>query len=122
MVLADHDAIALIARIRQLEIRPPAEIPSRVRISPTRSLRQRHDRELLARGATKSEDEKARLATEKAKKAEQDKAAAAAKAAEDARIAAEKAKQFEEAKAAAAEQRRKDAEAAVAKAGREASR
>ncbi|MBR0829607.1 caspase family protein, partial [Bradyrhizobium manausense] len=59
---------------------------------------------------------KARLASERAKKAEQDKAAAAAKAAEDARLAAEKAKQVEEAKAAAAEQRRKDAEAAVAKA------
>ncbi|MGF7229710.1 MAG: caspase family protein, partial [Candidatus Saccharibacteria bacterium] len=53
---------------------------------------------------------------ERAKKVEQEKAAAAAKAAEDARIAAEKAKQIEETKAAAAEQRRKDAEAAVAKA------
>ncbi|MCS3727927.1 caspase family protein [Bradyrhizobium betae] len=63
-----------------------------------------------------AEDEKARLTAEKAKKAEQDKAAAAAKAAEDARIAAEKAKQIEEAKAAAAEQRRKEAEAAAAKA------
>ncbi|MDA9495561.1 caspase family protein [Bradyrhizobium sp. CCBAU 11361] len=63
-----------------------------------------------------AEEEKTRLASERAKKAEQDKAAAAAKAAEDARLAAEKAKQVEEAKAAAAEQRRKDAEAAVAKA------
>ncbi|MDA9487751.1 caspase family protein [Bradyrhizobium sp. CCBAU 11361] len=63
-----------------------------------------------------AEEEKTRLASERAKKAEQDKAAAAAKAAEDARLAAEKAKQIEEAKAAAAEQRRKDAEAAVAKA------
>jgi uncharacterized caspase-like protein len=63
-----------------------------------------------------AEEEKIRLAAERARKAEQDKAAAAAKAAEDARIAAEKAKQVEEAKAAAAEQRRKEAEAAVAKA------
>ncbi|MBR0828188.1 caspase family protein [Bradyrhizobium manausense] len=65
--------------------------------------------------ARQAEEEKARLASERAKKAEQDKAAAAAKAAEDARLAAEKAKQAEEAKAAAAEQRRKDAEAAAAK-------
>jgi len=57
-----------------------------------------------------------RLAVERAKKAEQDKAAAAAKAAEDVKAAAEKTKQIEETKAAAAEQRRKDAEAAVAKA------
>jgi hypothetical protein len=63
-----------------------------------------------------AEEEKSRLAAERAKKAEQDKAAAAAKAAEDARLAAEKTKQIEEAKAAAAEQRRKEAEAAVAKA------
>ncbi|WP_441234000.1 caspase family protein [Bradyrhizobium sp. 930_D9_N1_4] len=66
--------------------------------------------------AKQAEDEKARLATEHANKVEQDKAAAAARAAEDARLAAEKAKQAEEVKAAAAEQRRKDAEAAVAKA------
>ncbi|MBR0828185.1 caspase family protein [Bradyrhizobium manausense] len=66
--------------------------------------------------ARQAEDERTRLAAERAKKAEQDKAAAAARAAEDARLAAEKAKQAEEAKAAAAEQRRKDAEAAVAKA------
>jgi uncharacterized caspase-like protein len=66
--------------------------------------------------ARQAEDEKARLATERAKKAEQDKAAAAARAAEDAKLAAEKAKQAEEAKATAAEQRRKEAEAAVAKA------
>lgn len=66
--------------------------------------------------ARHAEEEKVRLASERAKKTEQDKAAAAAKAAEDARLAAEKAKQVEEAKAAAAEQRRKDAEAAVAKA------
>jgi hypothetical protein len=63
-----------------------------------------------------AEEEKSRLAAERAKKAEQDKAAAAAKAAEDARLAAEKTKQIEEAKASAAEQRRKEAEAAVAKA------
>ncbi|TFV43292.1 caspase family protein [Bradyrhizobium niftali] len=66
--------------------------------------------------ARQAEDEKARLTAERANKAEQEKAAAAAKAAENARLAAEKAKQIEEAKAAAAEQRRKDAEAAVAKA------
>jgi len=66
--------------------------------------------------ARQAEDEKARLATERAKKAEQDKAAAAARAAEDAKLAAEKAKQAEEAKATSAEQRRKEAEAAVAKA------
>ncbi|MBR0859659.1 caspase family protein, partial [Bradyrhizobium liaoningense] len=69
-----------------------------------------------AEKARQAEDEKARLIADRAKKAEQEKAAAAAKAAEDAKLAAEKAKQIEEAKAAAAEQRRKDAEAAVAKA------
>ncbi|MBR0973491.1 caspase family protein [Bradyrhizobium japonicum] len=66
--------------------------------------------------ARQAEDEKTRLAIDRAKKTEQEKAAAAAKAAEDARIAAEKIKQVEEAKAAAAEQRRKEAEAAAAKA------
>jgi uncharacterized caspase-like protein len=66
--------------------------------------------------ARQAEDEKTRLAADRANKAEQQKAAAAAKAAEDARVAAENAKRFEEAKTAAAEQRRKDAEAAVAKA------
>jgi uncharacterized caspase-like protein len=70
-------------------------------------------RSAAAEKARQAEDEKARLATERAKKVEQEKAAAAAKAAEDARIAAEKAKQIEETKAAAAEQRRKDAEAAA---------
>ncbi|MBR0712649.1 cell envelope integrity protein TolA, partial [Bradyrhizobium liaoningense] len=69
-----------------------------------------------AEKARQAEEAKARLASERATKAEQDKAAAAAKAAEDARIAAEKAKQVEEAKALAAEHRRKDAEVAVAKA------
>lgn len=73
-------------------------------------------RAAAAQKARQAEDEKARLASDRAKKAEQEKAAAAAKAAEDARIAAEKAKQIEETKAAAAEQRRKDAEAAAAKA------
>lgn len=63
-----------------------------------------------------AEAEKARLSAERAKKAEQEKAAIAAKAAEDERLAAEKAKQVEEARAAMAEQRRKDAETAVAKA------
>jgi uncharacterized caspase-like protein len=66
--------------------------------------------------ARQAEEDKVRLAAERANKAELEKAAAAAKAAEEKRLAAEKAKQIEEAKAAAAEQRRKDAEAAVAKA------
>src|SRR5689334_2647695 len=57
-----------------------------------------------------AEQEKARLAAEGARQAEQAKAAAAAKAAEDARIAAEKAKQVEQEKAAAAEQARIAAE------------
>ncbi|MGV7217978.1 caspase family protein [Bradyrhizobium sp. UFLA05-112] len=69
-----------------------------------------------AEKARQAEDEKARLIADRAKNAEQEKAAAAAKAAEDAKLAAEKAKQIEEAKATAAEQRRKEAEAAVAKA------
>lgn len=64
--------------------------------------------------ARQAENAKVRLAEERAKKAEQDKAAAAAKSAENARIVAEKAKQMEESKAAAAEQRRRDAEAAAA--------
>jgi uncharacterized caspase-like protein len=63
-----------------------------------------------------AEQEKARLASERAQKAELEKAAAAAKAAEDARIAAEKAKQVEQARAEAAERQRKVAEAAAAKA------
>jgi uncharacterized caspase-like protein len=53
-----------------------------------------------------AEQEKARLAAEGARKAEQAKAAAAAKAAEEARIAAEKAKAIEQEKAAAAERDR----------------
>jgi len=59
-----------------------------------------------AEKARLAEQEKARLAAEGAKKAEQEKAAAAAKAAEEARIAAEKAKQVEQEKAAAAERAR----------------
>ncbi|SCB54497.1 Uncharacterized protein, contains caspase domain [Bradyrhizobium shewense] len=66
--------------------------------------------------AKAAEQEKTRLMTERAQKAEQDKAAAAAKAAEEARIAAEKQKQIEQARAEAAEQQRKIAEAAAAKA------
>jgi uncharacterized caspase-like protein len=66
--------------------------------------------------AKAAEQEKARLIAERAQKAEQDKAAAAAKAAEEARIAAEKQKQIEQARAEAAEQQRKAAEAAAAKA------
>jgi uncharacterized caspase-like protein len=63
-----------------------------------------------------AEEEKARLVAERARKVEQDKADAAAKAAEQARIAAEKTKQIEQAKAEAAERQRKAAEAAAAKA------
>ncbi|MDA9459091.1 caspase (peptidase) [Bradyrhizobium sp. CCBAU 11430] len=66
--------------------------------------------------AKAAEQEKTRLIAERAQKAEQDKAAAAAKVAEDARIAAEKQKQIEQARAEAAEQQRKVAEAAAAKA------
>jgi len=66
--------------------------------------------------ARAAEQEKARLVAERAQKAEQEKVAAAAKAAEDARIAAEKQKQIEQAKAEAAERERKAAEAAAAKA------
>ncbi|WP_027567685.1 caspase family protein [Bradyrhizobium sp. URHA0013] len=66
--------------------------------------------------ANAAEQQKARLISERAQKAEQDKAAAAAKAAEEARIAAEKQKQIEQARTDAAEQQRKLAEAAAAKA------
>ncbi|WP_314960328.1 caspase domain-containing protein [Bradyrhizobium cosmicum] len=66
--------------------------------------------------ANAAEQQKARLIAERAQKAEQDKAAAAAKAADDARIVAEKQKQIEQARAEAAEQQRKVAEAAAAKA------
>jgi hypothetical protein len=65
--------------------------------------------------AKAAEQEKARLVAERAQKAEQEKAAAAAKAAEEARIAAEKQKQIEQARAEAAEQQRKVAEAAAEK-------
>jgi len=73
-------------------------------------------RAAAAEKARQAEEEKARLVADRAKKTEQERAATAAKAAEDARLAAEKAKQVEEAKAAAAEQRRKEAETAAAKA------
>jgi uncharacterized caspase-like protein len=63
-----------------------------------------------------AEQEKTRLVAERAQKVEQDKATAAAKAAEEARIAAEKQKQIEQARTEAAEQQRKVAEAAAAKA------
>ncbi len=66
--------------------------------------------------ANAAEQQKARLIAERAQKAEQDKAAAAAKAAEEVRIAAEKQKQIEQARTEAAEQQRKVAEAAAAKA------
>lgn len=66
--------------------------------------------------AKAAEQEKARLIAERAQKAEQEKAAAAARAAEEARIAAEKKKEIEQVKAEAAERERKAAEAAAAKA------
>ena len=66
--------------------------------------------------ARQADEEKARLATERANKADQDRAAAVAKSAEEARLAAEKTKQIEQAKSEAAEQRRKEAEAAALKA------
>jgi hypothetical protein len=61
-----------------------------------------------------AEQEKARLAAEGAKKAEQVKAAAEARAAEEARLAADKANQIEQAKADAAEKARIAAERAAA--------
>jgi hypothetical protein len=70
-------------------------------------------RTAAAEKAKAAEEEKARLAHERAQKAELEKAAAAAKAAEEARIAAEKARAIEQAKADAAEQKRKAAEAAA---------
>ncbi|WP_342740307.1 caspase family protein [Bradyrhizobium sp. B117] len=66
--------------------------------------------------ARAAEQEKTRLIAERAQKAEQEKAAATAKAAEEARIAAERKKEIEQAKAEAAERERKAAEAAAAKA------
>jgi uncharacterized caspase-like protein len=66
--------------------------------------------------AKAAEQEKTKLVVERAQKAEQDKAAAAAKAAEEARIAAEKQKRIEQARTEAAEQQRKLAEAEAAKA------
>jgi len=59
-------------------------------------------------------EEKARLAADGAKRAEQEKAAAQARAAEEARLAAEKAKQIEQAKVAEAELARAAAEKAAA--------
>jgi uncharacterized caspase-like protein len=73
------------------------------------------DRMAATEKARLAEQEKVRLASERSQKAELEKAAAAAKAAEEARIAAEKAKQIEQAKAEAAERERKAAEAAAAK-------
>lgn len=63
-------------------------------------------RAVAAEKSRLAEQEKARLAAEGARQAEQAKASAAAKAAEDARIAAEKAKQVEQERAAAAEKAR----------------
>ena len=63
-------------------------------------------RTAAAEKARLTEQERARLATEGARQAEQARAAAAAKNAEEARIAAEKARQIEQEKAAAAERSR----------------
>jgi uncharacterized caspase-like protein len=63
-------------------------------------------RATAAEKARLAEQEKVRLVAEGAKQADQARAAAAAKAAEEARIAAEKAKQSEQEKAAAAEKAR----------------
>jgi hypothetical protein len=63
-------------------------------------------RTAAAEKARLTEQERAKLAAEGARQAEQTRAAAAAKAAEEARIAAEKAKQIEQEKAAAAEKAR----------------
>jgi uncharacterized caspase-like protein len=63
-------------------------------------------RAAAAEKARLAEQEKVRLAADGAKQAEQAKATAAAKAAEQARLAAEKAKQIEQDKAAAAEKAR----------------
>jgi hypothetical protein len=71
-------------------------------------------RATAAEKARLAEEEKARLASEGAKKAEQEKAAVEARAAEEARLAAEKAKQIAQAKAEAAELARNAAEKAVA--------
>ena len=64
--------------------------------------------------ARKAEEDKARLAAEHAAKKEQDEAAARAKAAETARLAAEKVKRDEELKAAAAEKAKAEAQARIA--------
>lgn len=70
-------------------------------------------RTAAAEKARSAEQEKTRLAAEGARRAEQAKAEAAARAAEEARIAAEKAKAIEQEKAAAAEQARLAAEKAA---------
>ncbi|OQW53083.1 MAG: hypothetical protein A4S14_02260 [Proteobacteria bacterium SG_bin9] len=70
--------------------------------------------------ARKAEEDKARLATEQAAKKEQDEAAARAKAAEAARLAAEKAKRDEELKVAAAEKAKAEAQAKIAEQERRA--
>ena len=72
------------------------------------------ERAAAAERARLAGQEKTRLAAEGAKQAEQARAAAAAKAAEDAILAAEKTKQAEFAKTAAAEQARAAAEKAAA--------
>ncbi|MFB9261756.1 caspase domain-containing protein [Bradyrhizobium erythrophlei] len=73
-------------------------------------------RSAAAEKARLAEQEKARLAAEGAKRAEQERAAAAAKAAEQARIAAEKAKQLAQARAEAGEETRAASEKAEAEA------
>ncbi|MGY4231540.1 putative caspase-like protein [Bradyrhizobium sp. USDA 4449] len=70
-------------------------------------------RATAAERARIAEEEKARLAADQTRKTEQDKAEAAAKAAEDDRVAAEKLQLAVEAKAAAAERKRKEMEAAA---------
>jgi uncharacterized caspase-like protein len=71
-----------------------------------RKVTAEESRAAAAAAAKAAEQEKARLAAEGARQAEQAKAAAAAKAAEAARIAAEKAKAIEQEKAEAAERAR----------------
>jgi len=106
--MGDRDAWEAFLRPTRTDFTPISPRFSSKRSPPKRHARPRQRK----RGWRK----KTRLATERARKAEQDKAAAVAKAAEDSRIAAEKAKQIEQAKAEAAEQQRKAAEAAAAKA------
>ena len=70
--------------------------------------------------ARKAEEDKSRLAAEHAAKKEQDEAAARAKAAEAARLAAEKVKRDEELKVAAAEKTKAEAQAKIAEQERRA--